>query len=53
MGTVNCTKAVWEIMKEQNYGRIVVTSHPVVCTEILDKQIMCSKNGRGWLNQYP
>ncbi len=26
MGTVNCTKAVWEIMKEQNYGRIVVTS---------------------------
>ena len=26
MGTVNCTKAVWEIMKEQNYVRIVVTS---------------------------
>ena len=26
MGTVNCTKAVWEIMREQNYGRIVVTS---------------------------
>ena len=26
MGTVNCTKAVWEIMKEQNYGRILVTS---------------------------
>ena len=26
MGSVNCTKAVWEIMKEQNYGRIVVTS---------------------------
>ena len=21
MGTVNCTKAVWEIMREQNYGR--------------------------------
>ena len=26
MGTVNCTKAVWETMREQNYGRIVVTA---------------------------
>ncbi|MCV6622567.1 MAG: SDR family NAD(P)-dependent oxidoreductase [Cellvibrionaceae bacterium] len=26
MGTVNCTKAVWEIMKEQQYGRIVMTT---------------------------
>ena len=26
MGTVNCTKAVWEIMREQNYGRIIVTT---------------------------
>ncbi|QIR14601.1 SDR family NAD(P)-dependent oxidoreductase [Shewanella aestuarii] len=26
MGTVNCTKAVWEIMKAQNYGRIVMTT---------------------------
>ncbi|PKQ03059.1 MAG: 3-oxoacyl-ACP reductase, partial [Alphaproteobacteria bacterium HGW-Alphaproteobacteria-12] len=26
MGTVKPTKAVWEIMKEQNYGRIVVTA---------------------------
>ena len=26
MGSVNCTKAVWEIMREQNYGRIVVTT---------------------------
>lgn len=26
MGTVNCCKAVWDIMREQNYGRIVVTS---------------------------
>src|SRR5260221_5126128 len=26
MGTVKCAKAVWEIMKEQNYGRIVVTT---------------------------
>jgi NAD(P)-dependent dehydrogenase (short-subunit alcohol dehydrogenase family) len=26
MGTVNCTKAVWEIMREQNYGRVVFTS---------------------------
>jgi len=26
MGTVNCTKAVWEIMREQNYGRIVFTT---------------------------
>jgi NAD(P)-dependent dehydrogenase (short-subunit alcohol dehydrogenase family) len=25
-GTANCTKAVWETMREQNYGRIVVTS---------------------------
>jgi NAD(P)-dependent dehydrogenase (short-subunit alcohol dehydrogenase family) len=26
MGTVNCTKAVWEIMREQNYGRIMLTT---------------------------
>ena len=26
MGTVNCSKACWEIMKEQAYGRIVVTT---------------------------
>jgi NAD(P)-dependent dehydrogenase (short-subunit alcohol dehydrogenase family) len=26
MGTVKCAKAVWEIMKTQNYGRIVVTT---------------------------
>lgn len=25
-GTVNCTKAVWELMREQKYGRIVLTS---------------------------
>jgi NAD(P)-dependent dehydrogenase (short-subunit alcohol dehydrogenase family) len=26
MGAVNCTKAVWETMREQNYGRIVMTT---------------------------
>jgi len=26
MGAVNCTKAVWEIMRLQNYGRIVMTT---------------------------
>src|SRR5210317_1859430 len=26
MGTVNCTKACWEIMRDQGYGRIVVTT---------------------------
>jgi NAD(P)-dependent dehydrogenase (short-subunit alcohol dehydrogenase family) len=26
MGTVKPTKAIWEIMREQNYGRIVVTT---------------------------
>lgn len=26
MGTAHCTKAVWEIMREQNYGRVVLTS---------------------------
>jgi NAD(P)-dependent dehydrogenase (short-subunit alcohol dehydrogenase family) len=26
MGAVNCTKAVWETMREQNYGRIVLTT---------------------------
>ncbi len=26
MGTANCSKAVWEIMREQNYGRVVLTS---------------------------
>ena len=26
MGAVHCTKAVWEIMRTQNYGRIVMTT---------------------------
>ena len=26
MGSVNCTKAVWDIMRHQNYGRIVMTT---------------------------
>src|SRR5215203_426498 len=26
MGSVHCTKAVWETMREQNYGRIVMTT---------------------------
>ena len=26
MGSVHCTKAVWEPMREQNYGRIVMTT---------------------------
>jgi len=26
MGTVNCTRAAWAIMREQNYGRLVFTS---------------------------
>jgi NAD(P)-dependent dehydrogenase (short-subunit alcohol dehydrogenase family) len=26
MGAVNCTKAVWEIMRQQGYGRIVMTT---------------------------
>ncbi|NVK10886.1 MAG: SDR family NAD(P)-dependent oxidoreductase [Gammaproteobacteria bacterium] len=26
IGAANCTKAVWDIMKAQNYGRIVMTS---------------------------
>ena len=25
-GSANCTKAVWEVMREQNYGRILMTS---------------------------
>jgi NAD(P)-dependent dehydrogenase (short-subunit alcohol dehydrogenase family) len=28
MGSVYCTKAVWPIMSEQNYGRIVMTTSP-------------------------
>lgn len=26
MGAVNCTKAVWDIMRDRNYGRIVMTT---------------------------
>lgn len=26
MGSVNCTKAVWDLMREQKYGRIVMTT---------------------------
>ena len=25
-GSANCTKAVWEVMREQNYGRVLMTS---------------------------
>jgi len=28
MGAVNCTHAVWPIMREQNYGRILMTTSP-------------------------
>ena len=28
MGSLNCTKEVWPIMREQNYGRIVMTTSP-------------------------
>ncbi len=28
MGSANCSKAVWEIMKEQKHGRIMMTSSP-------------------------
>ena len=28
MGSVHCTKEVWPIMREQNYGRIVMTTSP-------------------------
>ena len=28
MGSVNVTRAAWPLMREQNYGRIVVTSSP-------------------------
>ncbi|MCY1278790.1 putative short-chain type dehydrogenase/reductase [compost metagenome] len=26
MGAMNCSKAVWDVMKEQNYGRILMTT---------------------------
>ena len=26
MGSINCTKAVWDVMREQNYGRILMTT---------------------------
>ena len=26
MGTVNCTRACWDVMREQGYGRVVVTT---------------------------
>jgi NAD(P)-dependent dehydrogenase (short-subunit alcohol dehydrogenase family) len=26
MGSANCTKAVWDLMREQNYGRILMTA---------------------------
>ena len=30
MGSVHCTKAVWEIMRQQQYGRILMTTSSVV-----------------------
>jgi NAD(P)-dependent dehydrogenase (short-subunit alcohol dehydrogenase family) len=32
MGSANCTKAVWDIMRQQNYGRIVFTGAPATVT---------------------
>ena len=26
MGSANCTKAVWDIMRDQNYGRVILTT---------------------------
>ncbi|MDA8483425.1 SDR family NAD(P)-dependent oxidoreductase [Pseudomonas resinovorans] len=26
MGSINCTKAVWDLMREQNYGRVLMTT---------------------------
>jgi len=37
MGSVHCTKAVWDHMKAQSYGRIVMTTSSSVCTAILGR----------------
>ena len=36
MGSANCTKAVWDLMREKNYGRIAVSythlTQPTICS---------------------
>ncbi len=43
IGTANCTKAVWEIMRTQNYGRIVMTSSSSASMAISDRPIMARR----------
>ena len=47
MGAVHCTKAVWEIMRNQNYGRIAMTTLPCVVSRII--VLSCSLMGRSLL----
>jgi NAD(P)-dependent dehydrogenase (short-subunit alcohol dehydrogenase family) len=39
IGSAICTKAVWETMREQNHGRILMTSSSTASTAISDRPI--------------
>ncbi len=53
MGSVYCTKAVWEIMREQQYGRIVFTTlkHRTVW-KLRPVELWRGQNGDGRADEY-
>ena len=49
IGTANCTKAVWEIMREQKYGPHRFPPVPVqACMEISDRRTMAPRRWQWW-----
>ena len=52
-GSVNCTKAVWEIMREQEYGRIVMTtSSSGLVRQLWPIELWRRQDGSGGLDEY-
>ena len=53
MGSVHCTKAVWDIMREQNYGRIVMTTSSSGLYGNFGQSNYGSASGRSRANERP
>ena len=53
IGSANCTHAVWEIMRQQNYGRIVFTSSSSgLFRKLWASQLRRRKNGHGGIDEH-
>jgi len=50
IGSANATKAVWDMMRDQNYGRILMTASSTASTAISARPIMAPPSWRspGW-----